>query len=60
MLSYMGQGIEKSALSLEARKEMEKELKKNFLEQHQVLDAYEKKWKEWLNVDGSEESTKEK
>ena len=60
MLLSMEQGIKKSELSLEVRKEMAKELKKNFLEQRQVLDAYEKKWNEWLNVDGSEDSTKEK
>jgi len=56
----MEQVQKKSEVSLEVRKEMAKELKKNFLEQHQVLEAYEKKWNEWLNEDGSEDSTKEK
>ena len=50
----------KSEVSLEVRKEMVKELKKNFLEQHQVLEAYEKRWNELLVEDGSEDSTKEK
>ena len=63
-LSYMHSSMEqvqkKSVVSLEVRKEMVKELKKNFLEQHQVLEAYEKKWNELLVEDGSEDLTEEK
>jgi len=60
MHSSMEQVQKKSEVSLEVRKEMVKELKKNFLEQHQVLEAYEKRWNELLVEDGSEDSTKEK
>ena len=57
-----GAGIKKSEVSLEVRKEMAKELKKSFLEQHQVLEAYEKKWMEYLNLteDGSKDLMEEK
>ena len=62
MLSSMEQETKKSEVSLEVRKEMAKELKKSFLEQHQVLEAYEKKWMEYLNLteDGSKDLMEEK
>ena len=43
-----GAGSKKIGSIIGGSKEMAKELKKNFLEQHQVLEAYEKKWNEWL------------
>ena len=58
--SFMEQVQKKSEVSSKGLKEMEKELKKNFLELHQVLNDYEKEWMEWLKKDGSEVSTKEK
>ena len=56
----MEQDQQKSEVSSEVSKEIAKELKKNFLEQHHVLDDYEKKWTESLNVDGSKDLTEEK
>ena len=56
----MEQVQKKSEVSSKGLKEMEKELKKNFLELHQVLNDYENEWMEWLKKDGSEVSTKEK
>ena len=55
-----GAGSKKSEVSSKGLKEMEKELKKNFSELHQVLNAYETEWMEWLKKDGSEDLTKEK
>ena len=57
-----GAGKKKSEVSLEVRKEMAKELKKSFYEQHQVLEAYEKKWMQYLNLteDGSKDLMEEK
>ena len=46
----MEQGQKKLEASLEVRKQMATELKKSFLEQHQVLETYENKWMQYLNL----------
>ena len=56
----MVQVPKKSEVSSKGLREMDKELKKNFSELHQVLNDYENEWMEWLKKDGSEVSTKEK
>ena len=62
MPSSMEQGQKKSEASLEVRKEMAKELKKSFSEQHQVLEVYEKRWMGLLSLteDGLKDLMEEK